>query len=376
MIDRDKTAKPDDKYDDKPRDDKPRDDGKGDPGKVPPDPYTPFPFPLPSRHGSGKGDDPIWSPYIVINHTDPDIPGGVFYLSPDLWVISSLGVNLPVQGEENVIAARIHNQGLMDAVNVNVRFYWANPSMAITDQSVTPIGGDAAAATATGVYIPAAAGPGQDSAVTVQCPVTWLPDAITHQCLLVKAWSPGIDPNFQPWEPVLDPVHDRHSAQHNVNVKMLPAGQSFKLMIEAANISPFAQTVRILVRSLSFRQVVGRIKMLHIPLKEGPFQPHQAMPVEAFLTDKKQFKRHDPDSFAKLLTASGGRGAKQADAGEIGEVVIEISTRFEPWEHRELVLEAFLPTAARPGDAYGFDVSQYLGEIRTGGYSSLVIAEG
>jgi hypothetical protein len=123
----------------------------------------------------------------VLNHDHPVTPTGVFYLSPDLWVESSQGINLPVQGEESQVYARVHNLGLMDAVNVNVRFYWADPSAAITDQSAHPIGGTLAAATRTGVFIKAAAGSGQDSSVVVPCPSPWVPAQATHECLLAKA---------------------------------------------------------------------------------------------------------------------------------------------------------------------------------------------
>jgi hypothetical protein len=221
---------------------KDREYGKEEPGKwdgkVPPEPYTPWPFPLPDYRVRGKGDEhPVYTPYLFLNHSDPNVPGSPFWLSPDIWVTSSLGMNQPKEGEPNQIFARVHNSGLMDALNVCVRFYWADPTAAITDANITPIGGDPAAATATGVFIPKPNGPGQDSAVMVPCPVPWLPVAIAHQCLLVKAWAPGIDPNVPPYEPALDPVYDRHSAQRNTNVVLLPPGSQMQMIVKIINIS-------------------------------------------------------------------------------------------------------------------------------------------
>ncbi|PHR62031.1 MAG: hypothetical protein COA47_04885 [Robiginitomaculum sp.] len=359
-----------------------RDPKKGGDDKpvVPPEPFTPFPFPLPDRRSGkdgkyrGKGDDdPIYAPYIVLNHTDPANPGGVFYLSPDIWVESTLGINLPVEGEANNIFARVHNQGLLDAMNVNVRFYWADPSAAITDQSINPIGGDAAAATAMGVYIPAALAPGQDSAVLVQCPVPWFPASITHECLIVKAWSPGFDPNVQPWEPVLDPINDRHSAQHNVTVKMLPPGANFMLSIGVANISGFAQSLLVQVRALSTQEVAAQAKMLQLKLPVNLSASRRTLPIEGGLASARRFMRHDPATFAGLMVA--GDDKDPAGAGIQGKVVMQIEDKLAAWEQRQLDLKGAMLTSAKPGEAFGFDISAYLGGIKTGGYVALFIAK-
>jgi hypothetical protein len=342
-------------------------------GKVPPDPYTPWPFPLPDYRIHGKGDDdhPVYTPYLFLNHEDPNVPGSPFWLSPDIWVTSTLGINQPEEGKENQIFARVHNAGLMDALNVNVRFYWADPSTAITDANITPVGGDAAAATATGVYIPSPAGPGQDSAVMVQCPVEWFPEKIAHQCLLVKAWAPGIDPNTPPYEPVLDPINDRHSAQRNTNVVLLPPGSEMQLVLNILNISNFAQETRIVVRALPGELALAQAQAMQITGAKK-FRPGRlSLAVKAELAEEATFLRHDAQTFSQLLKVKDG----QLRAKEPGEPVITIETTLKAFEQRDLHFQAVMPRTDIPGSVYAFDIAEYLGGLRTGGYTSLLIVD-
>ncbi|MEO0938479.1 MAG: hypothetical protein AAFY38_10025 [Pseudomonadota bacterium] len=354
----------------------PRDEGKDEgkeewDGKVPPVPYTPWPFPLPDYRIHGKGDDdhPVYTPYLFLNHEDPNVPGSPFWLSPDIWVTSSLGINQPEEGKPNQIFARVHNAGLMDALNVNVRFYWADPSAAITDANVTPIGGDPAAATATGVYIPSPAGPGQDSAVMVQCPVDWFPEKIAHQCLLVKAWAPGIDPNTPPYEPVLDPINDRHSAQRNTNVVLLPPGAEMQMVVKILNISRFAQEARIVVRALPGELALAQARAMQIK-GAAEFRPGRLpLPVKAELSEEAMFLRHEAETFARLMQAKEA----QDPAKEPGEPVIVIDTALKAFEQRDLHFQAVIPGNDAAGSVYAFDIAQYLGGLRTGGYTAMLI---
>lgn len=341
-------------------------------GKVPPVPYTPWPFPLPDYriHGKGDGKQPVYTPYLFLNHSDPNVPGSPFWLSPDIWVTSSLGMNQPKEGEANQIFARVHNAGLMDALNVNVRFYWADPSAAITDANVTPIGGDPAAATATGVFIPRPAGPGQDSAVMVACPVPWFPVTIAHQCLLVKAWAPGIDPNVPPYEPVLDPINDRHSAQRNTNVQLLPPGADMQMAVKIVNISHFKQEARIVVRALPGKLALAQAQAMQIKGAEK-FRPGWLpLPVKAELGEEATFLHHEKDVFARMMLAQD----RTRPDMEPGEPVITINTVLMGFEQRDLKFRAVMTADSRPGSVYAFDIAEYLGEFRVGGYTVLLIS--
>ena len=326
----------------------------------------------------GRGEPPGYTPYVALDHDDPVAPTGVFYLSPDIWVVSSRGINLPVQGEANQVFARVHNLGLMDAVNVNVRFHWADPSAAITDQSAHPIGGSLAAATQGGVFIQAAAGPGLDSSVVVACPSPWVPAQATHECLLVKAWCPGLDPTGTPVEPVLDPASDRHSAQHNVTVEMVPPGGAFAIEVEVANIGGFPQALRLLVRALDLRQATARLRSLRIPLRHDPIEPARGLPLEVRLSEERGFVHRGQAALARRLAAEEGvaKGAWDArSAGAEGRTtLVDMTTEpFAPWERRRLALRVEVPGWARPGEVFGFEVTEYLGEMPTGGYVALIV---
>src|SRR3974390_1876487 len=93
----------------------------------------------------GKGDK-HYTPWLVVRYAAGDVgsrplPGGtVFWESPDVWVVSSLGGNQPVPGEPNTVFARVLNLGLEDATGVTVRFWWANPSIAISEATAHLIG--------------------------------------------------------------------------------------------------------------------------------------------------------------------------------------------------------------------------------------------
>ena len=333
------------------------------------------PFPIPDPRVPDRDDRHRYTPYIALDHDDPVSPTGVFYLSPDIWVVSSLGKNLPKEGEANQIYARVHNLGLADAVNVNVRFFWADPSAAITDASVQPIGGSLAAATQAGVFIPAPASPGGDSTVVVPCPSPWFPIHLGHECLIVKAGSPGFDLATPPYEPVLDPINDRHSAQHNVDVQLLPPGSQFQLAIGIGNISRFAQVTRVQVRALDFARVSRTVEMLGIPLANGLLETPRSMPLQARLSEEASFFRESSGAFARLLLAADEAESRDKPSGARGRahVIAELSAQLAPWERRQVLLSGTVPKEARPGQAFGFDVTQSLGDLVTGGYVSLIV---
>jgi len=325
----------------------------------------------PDKPQRQEGDGPHYTPWIFFDHDDPSAPTGVFYLSPDLWVESSLGHNLPKEGEPNRVFARVHNRGLMDATNVNVRFYWADPSAAITEASAHPIGGSGAAATRTGVFIPAAASPGADSSVVVACPSPWYPVHLGHECLLAKAWCPGLDPAGGA-EPALDPVSDRHAAQHNVNVQLLPPGGNFAISVVVANIGRFEQRARIEVHALPFEQVARSLAGLRVALRGKPARPERGLPVKVALDEERSFLVQHDAALARLLLAADGAAGEGRRGASAGVLVAGFDAVLAPWEQRSLRLQGRVPDGARPGEVFGFEVTQRLGGLLTGGYQCLV----
>ena len=126
--------------------DKSRTAGKGDTGKqdkgkgryVTAPPIPPLQFP--------RETGTHYTPWLLVRDAVGDmggrpLPGGtVFWESPDVWVQSSLGINQPVVGEANHVFARVTNFGLQYATGVIVKFWWANPSLAITETTANLIG--------------------------------------------------------------------------------------------------------------------------------------------------------------------------------------------------------------------------------------------
>ncbi len=335
----------------------------------------PFPLPDPRREGvrrgrEGKGEKPpTYSPWIEIDDANAATPPGVFWLSPDIWVTSSAGMNLPQQGEANQIFVRVHNRGLMDAGNVSVRFYVANPSAAITDQSVMPVGGTLAGATLTGVYIPAG------GAVDLPCPAPWFPDPLTHQCLLAKAWCPGLDPVTAPLEPLLDVVASRHCAQRNVTVTLVTPASSWALTFEVANITGFGLPVELLVHEVPFDLVARRIKRLQIPLAHDLSQPWLRPEIDASLSEARWFQHHGPATFGRMLVAAEDKAMDRTPLRNPAKAVIRITQDLAPYERRKLTFRGWVPDDARPGEAFAYDITQVLGGVVTGGYSGLFIVD-
>lgn len=337
-----------------------------------------WPFPLPdpqlARFYSGrgkhdvKGEKPTYTPWIEIDDANAVTPPGVFWLSPDIWVTSSLGMNLPRQGEANQIFVRVHNRGLMDAGNVTVRFYVANPSAVITEQSVVPVGGILNGATLTGVYIPAG------GSVELPCPASWFPDPLTHQCLLAKAWCPGLDPTTQPYEPLLDAANSRYCAQRNVTVALVQPGNAFSLSVEVANITDFMLPVRVLIHVVPFDLLVQRIKHMQIPLPDDLSQPWRQPEIDAMLGKARGFLWHGSSTFGRLLVASEDKAP--AVVHDPRKAVIQISEELVPFERRLLKFEGKIPDDALRGEAFAYDITQILGGVVTGGYSGMFIVGG
>jgi hypothetical protein len=71
-----------------------------------------------------------------------------------------------------------------------------------------------------------------------------------------------------------------------------------------------------------------------------------------------------------MLAQEGKEPAK-----EPGEPVISINTGLMPFEQRDLHFRAAMAKDAVPGSVYAFDIAEYLGELRIGGYTVLLIAK-
>ncbi len=174
-------------------------------------------------------------PYLFMRANPADlgarpIVGAPFWESPDIFILGgvtpSLAPPLPSQlgqialaGQPNTLYAHVWNFGKAAANEVVVEFYWVNPSLGISADSLHLIG-------QTFMSL-GAKGSGRSHAV-VKCPEAWTPTFVNggHECLLVRVWD---NPSDLPGEPKFDASINRHVAQRNIHVQAA-AGQQMMMM--------------------------------------------------------------------------------------------------------------------------------------------------
>jgi hypothetical protein len=319
------------------------------------------PFSLGTRDGR---DGPHYTPWLVVRYAAGDVgtrplPGGtVFWESPDVWVDSSLGQDQPVPGEANTVRARVSNLGLEDANGVFVKFWWANPSLAITEATANLIGIGSANITA-------------GSTAVVTCPNPWVPviENGGHECLLAEAYLPVLDALTSP----MDPVDDRHVGQKNEQLVIVGKGQHMIVNLQAANVSGFAQALSFEVQPLPPLQLSkllsARARTHHFPLT----------PIANVLAASLEVGK-GPGFFAGP-SANFARRLLSATQQEIAGTAMDCSAPtqivrtepFEPWELRNVEVAARVPADAKPGQAFAFRVVQRIGRLVAGGYTVVAI---
>jgi len=283
------------------------------------------------------------------------LPGGaVFYESPDVWVESSLGINQPVPGEPNQVFARVTNLGWQYATGVHVRFWWANPSLAITETTAHAIGFGHA-------NIPSG------WSVVVACPTPWIPveENGGHECLFAEAYIPAFDPVTAP----MDPVDDRHVGQKNEQLVILKAGQHFRIEVLAANVFDFAQAVRFEIQPIHMASahplVVGR----KLGLRTRLLPPTTPLPLSFEFSAAAPVYAGPSAVFAQRLLAT----TRRQIAGELlscsAPAKIARTAHFEPWEMRTIEVSGKVPAGAEVGQTFAFRIVQSIGPIVTGGYT-------
>ena len=329
--------------------------GGGNPPHFTAPPIPPLKFP---REGGIR-----YTPWLLVRYAAGDMGarplagGTVFWESPDVWVQSSLGINQPVVGEANQVFARVTNFGWQSATGVMVKFWWANPSLAITETSANLI--------AIGwADIPSG------WSVVVPCPEPWYPieENGGHECLIAEAYIPVFDPLTAP----MDPVDDRHVGQKNEQLAVLQAGQSFKIHLQAANVFALAQKLTFEVQPVRLAQVppllVAR-KLTRVELQP----PSAVLPMSLQLSGGPAVFTGPSTVFAGRLLAL----AQQEAAGTAMECTaaaqISHSAHFEAWESRTLEIAGQVPPGAQPGQTYVFRVVQRAGPLITGGYTVDVV---
>jgi hypothetical protein len=289
----------------------------------------------------------------------PLSPGTVFWESPDVWVVSGAGINQPIPGQKNTVYARVSNLGRETATGVQVRFWWANPSLAITEASAHLIG----------IGFTNIQG---GSTVDVQCPEPWIPVVENggHECLLAEAFIPHFDPLTSP----MDPVDDRHVGQKNEQLIVVSPGRSFVVKLEAINISGFALPVTLDVRP-ALRQTalptVMAARTQLAALKVSP--PVTALPVALKIAEQATEFATVSATFARRLLSTTLLAEKGALTICTSPAQVTQMADFQPWEVRTAEISGRVPPDAQPGQSFLFRVTQSVGNIVTGGYTVQVV---
>lgn len=303
-----------------------------------------------------------YTPFLLIRSAAGDIgsrplpSGTVFWHSPDVWVRSSHGINQPVADEPNQMFCRVSNRGSMDAGWVHIRYWWANPSLAITEASANLVG-------TADTYLPA----GQSR--VVECPTPWVPviENDGHECILAEAWCPSLDPLLAP----LDPVIDRHAGQKNLHVMQVAGGEQLKFTVEVANIAPTTQPVLIHARWIGGKEALAAVTAGNIGLTNRELTAAaNAVPVRLHLADEGIIQLMPQTTYARRLLAlqTAGIGWNCRSTGGT-----EVEATLRGGEIRRLTIAAEVPQDFRTGSIFGYELTQRQGDFVTGGYTLYVL---
>ncbi len=305
-----------------------------------------------------------YTPWLVIrdNYGDfgarPLAPGTVFWESPDVWVESSAGINQPVPGENNTVYARISNYGFQFATAVQVKFWWADPSLAITETNAHLIG-------------IAYANVPSGWSVNVKCPNPWVPTVVNggHECLVAEAFIPGSDPLTAP----MDPVDDRHVGQKNEQLILLKKGMSFSLNVKAINIFNEAKELRFDVQTLRVQNIHPLVQMraANLPGNLTPAHANLGFGINA-LEGTAKFMAESL-RFAERLLARALHEVEELLEGEEAHGRVTHKAGFGPLESRTLAITGKVPDNAEAGQTFMFRIVQRIGKAVTGGYTVHVV---
>ncbi len=302
-----------------------------------------------------------YTPLLVIRAMAGDYggrplpPGTVFWESPDVWVVSSAGVNQPVVGEPNTVFARVCNFGLEQANNVWVTFWWANPSIAITPSTANQIGI---------AFIPVIPPRGS---VAVQCPTPWVPIVENggHECLLAEAFVSLFDDLIAP----MDPTVDRHVGQHNEQLVTVGPGGTFEAIVQAANIAPLRQTATMELHLGAAGDALALIARTHQLSVEKLSPAASPLTVGLDVATTAGAAVGPSDTFGRGLVALGPTQA----GGNLSTPVAAQPVDLDAWESRSVTVSGTAPADAKPGETHVVRIVQRVGPVVVGGYSVSVV---
>jgi hypothetical protein len=304
------------------------------------------------RQDNGRG--PHYTTWLLIRYQSGDVgdrplaPGAVFWESPDVWTEGSQGINQPVPGEPTKVFTRISNLGMQDAYGVTVKYWWANPAIAISEATANLIATDS-------VTVPAG------NIVQFQSPVDWTPIVENggHECLLVEAFIPFFDDLTTP----MQPLFDRHVGQKNEQLVMLQQGQQFHFQVDAFNFTQAQQDVVVEARpGLIPRELTRRFARRGLWTTEI-FDPPDALPVNLSIAREPY----------RNVQSRGTLGQAQGNALDcLGPAQVTQTRNFRPGDIYKVDITGGLPATAKRGEVYVVRIFQRIGAVLSGGYTLFV----
>ena len=188
--------------------------------------------------------------------------GTPWWESTDIWTVPEADPSgppgQPVAGQPCYVWAHVRNTGNTSVQNATVNFYWANPSLGFDRTTATHIGTS---------YVSLGAPDESD----VLCLTAWIPAFVNggHECLLVEAFHPSLDPL-----PAGNAFHadaDRHVAQRNLSVLAMSGSNMFSFPFEVHNPIRIGREFTIRVRSAPLAELQATARHLGIqpPKHEG-----------------------------------------------------------------------------------------------------------
>lgn len=306
-----------------------------------------------------------YSTWLVVRYASGDrgerpLPGGsVFWESPDVWVKSSVGINQPVPGEANTVYARVLNLGLEDATGIFVKFWWANPALAITEATAHLIG--------VGTINELDSG----SCAVVECPEPWVPvvENNGHECLLAEAFIPTLDDLDAP----MDPADDRHVGQKNEQLLIVTKGASFSMKLEAVNVTGMTQMLTFEVQALRLKTIPALLQTRGQNLRLKLLPPTAAVPLNLRVAEAAASYTGPSAWYARRLLSMTLQEVAGTARDCFAPAQISHQAQFQPWETRTVEVAGQVPHDAAIGQTYLFRVIQRAGRMITGGYTVHVV---
>jgi hypothetical protein len=292
--------------------------------------------------------------------------GAPWWISPDILVdvppYDGIPDANPVFDNPNRVWAVVRNRSNIQANNVYIRYYWADPAAGLSPADWHLILGTAGHPNPAGpINIP-----GNSS---TEAPyVEWTPEAApAHQCLLAIAYvndDPKDSNNPDPLVYPFDIPWDNNIAQRNVHITELKNGTSSDFAINVG--SPFREIKRLkgsINAMLTYSHklpIIGLSEKKIFPLKiDLVLDKKQKFPLKAwkgYLKEKRQARIDNRFLYEKPIAS-----------------MISPELLLTPGKPHRLNVKITVPSKVKVGSIYYLHIGQHISNAVTGGYTFVIV---